>query len=216
MNICAQRRLPKIQACRAALQNNFNSIDVDTFEYDEYVCKKIQIYFEGEQRQKYNPNKSLYVLQCPPTISVIHSRREKYFILYYLSSNLQQNSVILSKKINIKGENIVPIDIDNNIDVQFISQDRARARFIPYPSIYERRGPVYRKSYSKIDSQVNAVASYTVQMPVTLAQIEGIQSRSEIDIQSSLRVSINRWLAEDVLIEFSKVKKNKLSKYWYL
>lgn len=213
MNICAYRRLAKIHTCRSAMLNYYAYIDIDTVGYDEYVCRKIQIYFEGEERQAhYNPNKSLYVLQCPPTFSTIGDRRDKFSSLLYLSSNVQRNSGIFFTKVNIKGENFVLANIDSNLSAEFIQKDKARERFTPYLSRYDRKEPVYRKSYEEIQRLVNAVIFTTVQMPITYASYKRIESRPRRDLRDSLRVSVDRWLVDDVLIEFSRARKNTFSK----
>lgn len=210
-NVCGLRREYKIFLCRRRLllvlfDDNSRLL---TEGYDGR-CRRHPV--ERPHKIVFGSKRGLTVVPCPT-----HIRQEGLDIsimdtnLHYISSNaLKYSTTLFRRPKNMHGARLQLIDSHNSqVDVAAIDRDIQKDRFTPYPSEDERMSKARQRSYEDILNQLNTLR------PTEVARREStIKSYTEINMKkySSYYLKFIAplqavWLAEDLIISFSKIKK---------
>lgn len=219
MNLCGRPRPHKLYLCRRCIRKQFHraSMEFDLAGYNENKCKEHDVSVTEQtedNNQQFQPQNKLLLFRCPPILTRYRSTRN-FFYIYYVSSNLQNESLTLFVRENQKGKlprleaNIYELQMDP------IVKDIRRQRFLPGPPkivSQSRRSP---KSYREIEDEVNSLEG-EIAMPPSVVQysnkLEIQYLKAKIDETVIQKIYSDKWIPDHVTVSFSKVKSMKMSK----
>lgn len=187
----------------------------DLFGYDENACKKRSISPHGKSDENHFPQQNeLTMVRCPPIddrITFMLPMR-MYLDLYYIASNGRNHSVTLFIRKNKKGKLPTQNTNVNNLPMDSMTKDIRRWRFLP-SRLKMHETSHHEKSYQEIKDELINSETEDVRMPSTLARVNRENFKEMFQAGGLLQTSLNKWLADDSVIAFSKVKIIKSSKY---
>lgn len=210
--------------CRNSIQKGFvtSIVKFDLLGYNnENACKKygISLLEEGDDETTRQSQHELTMARCPPVEEfsdhVLPER--KYFDLFYIASNLTSHSTTLFIRRNKKGKLAKQEANIKNLPMKPITADIhiRKWRFLPSDSQQKHIITTFKreKSYQEFENEITNSVNEDVRMPSSLARLDETNLKELLEAGGVSKTSFDKWLADDSVIAFSKVKMMKSSKY---
>ncbi|KAM7249578.1 hypothetical protein ACFE04_016246 [Oxalis oulophora] len=183
-------------------------MEFDLAGYNENKCKEHDVSVTEQTEptedinQQFQPQNRLMLFRCPPILTRYRSTRN-FFYTYYVSSNLQNESLTLFVRENQKGK--LPRLEANIYELQMepIVKDIRRQRFLPGPPkivSQSRRSP---KFYREIEDEVNSLEG-EIAMPPSVMQYSNILEiqylEAKIDETVIQKIYSDKWIPDHIAV----------------
>lgn len=212
LNVCSLRKSQKIYLCRQNLSRFHSTLKLDPQSYDEDACKTRRRRLDSES----NRYERFFVVLCPPA-AFIENPRVTSSTMYYLGSTLNPKSMLIFSRLNKKGSTSRPSWYVEHLQTLPMLEDELRKRISNYKNSVElqKRKSSLRKRYDELDTKLN-LAESEGRMPTRISEIQEVAMsiRKERGLVRQMEFLSDRWLLDDSVITFSKIKKSRSSTFY--
>lgn len=221
INICALPRRYKIAICRQSLEKQKNYYSDFPFYMHGYDtrCRKYRIGSSNERGLTFQAEQ--HALRCPPVKNKLSEVNLDEDGNYYISTGISACTATFLHRQNRRGQKLRILHSSKTFTyIAQMIRDTQRDRFIPYPSKKEWTSRARQNSVAPIMNEINSQHSTAYELLNRISE-DGSDNvfhttMKSFNLNPFDMLANDIWLAEELLISFSKVTtttQSKFSKY---